>query len=82
MTSRTNKYHRSFTRHITYRRSRRFGPSLPSVARAMTNADNVGPVNVAAAIATTTTIGGRVYGRRPVPVRESTIGNSSSHAPA
>ena len=48
----------------------------------MTNADNVGPVNVAAAIATTTTIGGRVYGRRPVPVRESTIGNSSSHAPA
>src|SRR5882757_1665122 len=48
----------------------------------MTNADNIGPVNVAAAIARTTTTRGSVYGRRPVPVRESTTGSSSSHAPA
>jgi hypothetical protein len=60
MTSRTNRYHRNCTRHWTYRRSRRFGPSLPSVARAMTNADSVGPVKVAAAIRTSTAIGGRV----------------------
>jgi hypothetical protein len=39
-------------------------------------------VNVAAAIVTTTTTGGRVYGRRPVPVRESTTGSSTTHAPA
>jgi hypothetical protein len=48
----------------------------------MTNADNVGPVNVAAAIIRITTTGGRVYGRSPVPVRDSTTGSSSNHAPA